>query len=106
MKPGAYKARKEASKRLGLALERDYRELVLASGPDEIQAAAIALGHTFNTNVEFCINVLKAYGGLEVKFEPLTRPKESAPANDPSPALPAVPAIFRAGCDVDMPRKK
>lgn len=93
------RARKEASKRLGLALQADYRGLVEASGEDAIQAAAIKLGHTFNTNIEFVINVLKAYGGLDVRFEPLTRqgPRPPLPAND----LPQMPEIFRAGCDVD-----
>ena len=98
MKPGSNKARKEASKRLGLKLTQDYRALVLASGSDEIQAAAIELGNTFNTNVEFIINVLKAFGGMEVKFEPLTtraRTLPNVPAND-DPALPDITALVNA----------
>lgn len=92
MRAGSNKARKEASKRLGLKLYKDYRALVEASGNDEIQVAAIELGNTFNTNVEFIINVLKAYGGMDVKFEPLTNriPKTpNVPAND-EPTLPDV----------------
>lgn len=56
--------RKEASKRLGLALEQRYRNLVLASGPDEVTVAAVDLGQVFNDNIEFVIWVLKTYGGL------------------------------------------
>lgn len=94
-RPGSNKARKEASKRLGLKLMRDYRNLVEASGSDEIQAAAIELGNTFNTNVEFIINVLKAWGGMEVKFEPLTTRTSNLPnipAND-EPSLPDITAL-------------
>lgn len=85
------RARREASKRLGLALMKDYRALVEASGPEEIQNAAIELGNTFNSNIEFIINVLKTYGGMEAKFEPLT--KRVVPAND----VPTTPAIFLNG---------
>ncbi len=97
MRPGSNKARKEAPKRLGLKLMKDYRVLVEASGSDEIQAAAIDLGNTFNTNVEFIINVLKAWGGMEVKFEPLTiraRGLPNVPAND-EPSLPDISALTR-----------
>lgn len=101
MKPGSNKARKEASKRLGLKLMSDYRALAEAVGEEEITAASITLGATFNANIEFIINVLKAYGGMEVKFEPMTRTSPSlppTPANDlpdismlveKAPALPA-----------------
>lgn len=93
MKPGSNKARKEAAKRLGLKLHRDYRGLVEATGTDEIQAAAIELGNTFNSNVEFIINVLKHYGGMEVKFEPLTRRVPNVPANDAPNPLPDISAL-------------
>lgn len=59
------RARREASKRLGLALMKDYRALVEASGPEEIQNAAIELGVTFRDNIEFVCWVLKEYGGLQ-----------------------------------------
>lgn len=104
--------RKEAAKRIGLALQREYRALAGAVGQDEIQTAAIRLGDNFNTNVEFIINVLKDYGGLEAKFEPMTttgiigvQPKHD-PVPPPANDLPKMPEIFRAGCDVDLPRKK
>lgn len=94
MKPGSHKARKTASARLGLALQRDYRALVEANGQEEVTAAAITLGDTFNTNIEFIINVLKHYGGMEVKFEPLTKrlAELPAPAND----LPDISALTQA----------
>jgi hypothetical protein len=100
------RARREASKRLALSLQMQYRLLAEARSEAEVQAAAIELGDTFNTNIEFIINVLRDYGGLEAKFEPMTR--RVGPANDVSIAPPVVqtPAIFRAGCDVDMPGRK
>lgn len=100
MRPGANKARKEASKRLALALQRDYRGLVEAVGADDIQNAAIALGDTFNKNIEFIINVLRDYGGLEAKFEPLTRRSPSLPpipAND----LPDITALVNSPVKAD-----
>lgn len=96
------KMRREAAKRLGIALLNDYRNLVEAGDQGEIENAAIALGHTFNQNVEFIINVLKHYGGLEVKFEPLTKPKTGL--IDKS-TLPQVPMLAAAGRDVDMLKK-
>lgn len=95
------RARREASRRLGLALQARYRALVEAAGKDAIETAAIDLGNLFNTNIEFVINVLKAYGGLEAKFEPLTKVSAPLPAND----LPRMPDIFSAGADVDLPRR-
>jgi hypothetical protein len=71
----AARARREAAKRLALKLQADYRALVEANGADEVQAAAIVLGDTFNTNIEFVINVLRDYGGLQTKFEPMTKTK-------------------------------
>lgn len=96
--------RKEAAKRLALALQANYRALAEARGEEEITNASIVLGSTFNDNIEFVINVLRDYGGLEAKFEPMTRAAGSAP---PPPAndLPKTPAIFSAGADVDLRKK-
>ncbi len=58
------RAKKEASKRLGIALEGRYRDLVLATGEDEVAGAAVELGQCFNDNIEFIIWVLKTHGGL------------------------------------------
>lgn len=99
----AARARKEAAKRLGLALYQRYEKLATATGQDEIVVASVDLGQCFNDNIEFIINVLKAYGGLDVSFEPLTRASPSLPpAND----LPKMPEIFSAGASVDMLGKK
>lgn len=97
MRQGSNKARREASKRLGLKLMKDYRALATATGNDEIQAAAIELGNTFNQNVEFIINVLRHYGGLEANFEPLVKhtPIPNIPAND-EPTLPDVSMLTGA----------
>lgn len=94
------RARREAAKRLGLALQAKYRALVEATGQDAVQMAAIDLGNLFNTNIEFVINVLRDYGGLDAKFEPMTKTAPQ-PAND----LPRMPDIFSAGADVDMPSR-
>jgi hypothetical protein len=147
-RPGSNKARKEASKRLALNIQQRYRRLVEAQseGEDALAVATADMAMIMYENVEFIINVLRDYGGLEAKFEPLTTkvaaagtvtplpdisalvaapavpdkctcpPMEpgiigykhmtSCPQFELAPALPATPQIFRAGCDVDMPRKK
>lgn len=61
----AARDRKEASKRLGIALQVAYRRMVEADGQDEIQTAAIELGKLFNDNIEFVLWVLKEYGGVQ-----------------------------------------
>lgn len=101
MKPGSNKARREAAKRLALKLQSDYHSLVEASGTDEVQAAAIALGTTFNANIEFVINVLRDYGGLEAKFEPLTRKSPSLPPK-PSNDLPDISTLTKTFSDACM----
>lgn len=95
------KVHREASKRLALALQARYRALVEASGEAEIQVAAIALGDLFNTNIEFIINALRDYGGLEAKFEPMTRAGPPLPRQE----LPKMPALLSAGADVDLPKR-
>lgn len=57
--------RKEASKRLGIALQAAYRRMLEASGQEEINTAAIELGQLFNDNIEFTIWVLREYGGVQ-----------------------------------------
>lgn len=91
------RTRKEATKRLALKLQADYRALVEASGEAEVQAAAIVLGDTFNSNIEWIINVLRDYGGLKATFEPLTRISPSIP---PTPAN-DTPSIFLRKMDDD-----
>lgn len=118
--------RKEASKRLGLALSKKYERLVTAgSDKDEITLAAIDLGNCFNENIEFVLWVLKTFGGMTVM--PPTRISQKpavvgidmgAPGGDHSVEVIMqdgkiigerkleMPAIFAAGGDVDMPSKK
>jgi len=96
----AARDRKEAAKRLGVTLQMQYRDMHMASGNDEIQTAAVLLGGTFNSNIEFIIWVLKEFGGVQQM--PFERQRSASvkplAAND----LPEVPAIFTAGRDVDM----
>lgn len=67
----AARDRKEASKRLGIALTVRYREMLSAVGEDEIGKAAMALGSCFNDNIEFICWVLKEYGGMDqIPFRP------------------------------------
>lgn len=82
--------RKEAAKRLGIAIHQRYEKLVTAVGEDEITVATVDLAQVMYENVEFVIWALKKMGGLnpappeEIKRVPLTRPM---PAND----LPTLP---------------
>lgn len=83
--------RKEASKRLGIAIHQRYENLVGAVGEDAIAVATVDLAQVMYENVEFIIWALKKQGGLnppppeEVRRVDITRP---SPAND----LPALPA--------------
>jgi hypothetical protein len=93
------RARKEASKRLSLAIQSRYRILIEASGENELVIATTDLATILYENVEHIINVLREHGGLEAKFEPMTKPGLPTPAND----LPEMPSIFAAGRDVIKP---
>lgn len=63
----AARDRKEASKRLGIALQAKYRALLEATGEHEISLAAMDCGQLFMDNVEFIIYVLKTHGGQWVR---------------------------------------
>ena len=83
--------RKEASKRLGIALHQRYNALVTAgNNPEDVQHAAIELGVCFNENIEFIIYVLKTHGGLDVPAP--ERPKR--PASVTLGAPPPTPAFI------------
>lgn len=81
--------RREAAKRLALEFQSKYRALVEAQGQDEIQNAAIMLGGAFNANIEFVINVLRDYGGLEAKWDQAMTKSllPMIPANEDAAAL-------------------
>jgi hypothetical protein len=61
----AARTRRDMAKRLGLKLAKCSEELANAQGEEEITAAAIVLGATFNENLEFICWCLKEFGGLE-----------------------------------------
>lgn len=61
----ASRDRKEAARKLGIVLGAQYRQMQDASGPDDITAAAVKLGKTFNDNLEFICWCLKEYGGMD-----------------------------------------
>lgn len=70
-RPAPARARKEAAKRLGIALTADHRRLLEATSPEEINQAAITLGQNFNDNIEFICWVLKEFGGVQqMPFQP------------------------------------
>lgn len=96
----AARDRKEAAKRLGFALQAHYRALLEAQGNDAVQTAAIELGNLFNQNIEAICWFLKAYGGVQQM--PFERQRRAANDEPKAAMLPAVPAIFSAGADVDM----
>lgn len=79
-------ARREASKRLGTALQIHYEDLVNAS-PDEVAKAAVLLGACFNENIEFIIWALKEYGGVE-------QPPFQKRINPAATRLPQTPKAF------------
>jgi hypothetical protein len=88
----AGRARKVASKNLGIALQAAYRRMIEADGNDAIQAAAIELGQVFNTNIEFIVWVLKEFGGVQQM--PAERRFASRPlpvASNDRPAMTIVP---------------
>lgn len=87
----AGRARKVASKNLGIALQVAYRNMIEAEGNDAVQFAAIELGQVFNTNIEFIIWVLKEFGGA--KQMPAERQfAQKSVFTQPKPALTIVPS--------------
>lgn len=87
--------RKEAAKRLGIAIHQRYEKLVNAAGDgdDAITVATVDLATVMYENVEFVIWALKKMGGLnppapeEIKRVDVKRPETPKPAND----LPTLP---------------
>lgn len=84
------RARRDAAKRLAIALQTRYRKLLEASGEDEIVIATSDLAQCMYENIEFVIWGLKSLGGLyPPPPEELRRISPTAsPANDPRPAPP------------------
>jgi hypothetical protein len=77
------RARRDAAKMLGIALQTRYRRLLEASGEDEIVIATGDLAQVMYENVEFVIWALKSVGGLNPpppeQLRKITSPR---PAND------------------------
>lgn len=105
--------RKEAAKRLGIAIHQRYENLVNAAGEgdDAITVATVDLATVMYDNVEFVIWALKKMGGLnppppeEIKRVDLKRPVP-APAND-LPTLPdflagSAPAAVEEKCTCEV----
>jgi hypothetical protein len=83
------RARKEAAKALGIAIQTRYRKLLEASGEDEIVVATADLAQCMYENVEFTIWALKTVGGMNPPPpEELRKISAPQPANDPRFAAP------------------
>lgn len=82
------RARRDAAKALGLAIQTRYRRLLEATGEDEIVMATGDLAQVMYENVEFTIWALKTVGGLNPPPPEMLKPisKDHIPppaANDP-----------------------
>lgn len=83
--------RKEASKRLGIAIHQRYEKLILATNEDEITVATVDLAQVMYENVEFVIWALKKHGGLNPPPpEEIKRITPMKPTND----LPKMPSVL------------
>jgi hypothetical protein len=78
---GKTRARRDAAKMLGTALQTRYRRLLEASGEDEIVVATGDLAQVMYENVEFVIWALKLVGGLNPpppgQLRKITPPKQA-----------------------------
>ena len=68
----AARDRKEAAKRLGVALGAQCRRMLEASGQEEITRTSMECGELFLENMEFIVWILKEYGGVQqMPFQPI-----------------------------------
>lgn len=66
--------RKEASKRLGIALQVKNRAMMLATGQEEIVKTSSDLAQHMIENIDFIVWVLKEFGGIDqMPIEPKKR---------------------------------
>jgi hypothetical protein len=83
------RARRDASKVLGVALQARYRKLLSATGEDETVVATADLAQCMYENIEFVIWALKQLGGMNPpppeQLRKITMPQA---ANDPRFAKP------------------
>lgn len=95
--------RKEASKRLALAVQARYRKLIEAGKDETALAVATAdLAMVMYENVEFIINVLRHFGGLEARFEAMTSVKVADNDSIAPPApLPDISALVNEPVKAD-----
>lgn len=86
--------RKEASKRLAIAIQKRYEKLVTAVGEDALVIATTDLAQCMYENVEFIIWSLKKQGGLNPpapeKFNRISSHGPRPPANDTLPDISAL----------------
>lgn len=103
MNPNKSRDRKAAAKSIGFDLQAKYRAMLTATTKDEIENAAIDLGATFNTQIEFIIWTLKEYGGVvQLPFEPGGLSRLAPP---PQTALPQTPVLFAVPTTGDLKKK-
>lgn len=83
------RARRDAAKVLGVALQTRYRRLLEASGDDETVIATADLAQCMYENIEFVIWALKHLGGMNPPPPEMLRqisPPKVRAANDPPPS--------------------
>lgn len=97
--------RKEASKRLGLAIRNRYEKLVTAVGEDAIVIATTDLAQVMYENVEFVIWALLKQGGLNPplpeRFNKISAQGPRPAANSDLPTLP--PELTGDQSTADLP---
>jgi len=90
------RARKEAAKKIGVALQAKFRTMNEATTNAEVEIAAIDLGNYFNENIEFICWALKEYGGVkQMPFLAPDRPKPMKDLQPPANDLPDMPDILK-----------
>jgi len=95
------RARKEAAKHLGVALQAKYRAMLEASTNSDIETAALDLGNCFNENIEFICWALKEFGGVkQMPFLAPGRPKPMKDLQPPANDLPEMPDVLKMSVPV------
>jgi hypothetical protein len=93
------RARRDAAKALGLALQTRYRRFLESAGDEDATVIATGdLAQCMYENVEFVIWALKSVGGMNPPPPEVLRPiskgmSGSLPANDPRFAKPPEPVL-------------
>lgn len=101
------RARKEAAKMLGLAIQTRYRKLLEASGEDEIVVATADLAQVMYENVEFVVWALKTMGGMNPgpphELTKITPPRPPKLNMDPARFVKPPEPVLNDDAPLDLP---